>query len=333
MAATTDQSSPAPQDPGQPGPTPQPEPSEPRLEDPGLTDLSARDALAVVVRAAKETLADGLTDSAAALAYYAFLALPALLLLTVGLFGLLAGEEAINTVLDKLGSVAPAEAVTLVDDSLTRLTENSGGSLIMIVVGALLALWTATGAMTALMRALNVAYDRGESRGFVKQRAVALVMLALAFVAVALTVGLLVLGPYLSDWIGSAVGMESTVTWIWWVAQWPVLCGVLVLVFASLLFVGPDVDHPRWRFITPGALFAVLGWLVASGLFAFYVSRFGSYNKAWGSLATVVVTLTWLWISALVLLVAAEINAEVERSRELRRGEPAETELQAPAQG
>ncbi len=124
---------------------------------------------------------------------------------------------------------------------------------------------------------------------------------------------------------------KSAVVRIWWVAQWPVLILGLLLAFAGVLYLGPNVDHPRWRFLTPGAVLAVIVWLVASGLFAVYASRFGAYNKAWGSLAAVVVMLTWLWLSGLALLLGAELNAEIERSRELRRGEPAERELRVPA--
>jgi membrane protein len=104
-----------------------------------------------------------------------------------------------------------------------------------------------------------------------------------------------------------------------------------LLAFSTILYLGPNVEHPRWRFLTPGTALAVLVWLLASGGFAVWVSQFGSYNKTWGSLAAVVIMLTWLWLSALALLFGAEVNAEAERSRELRRGEPAELELQAPA--
>jgi len=129
--------------------------------------------------------------------------------------------------------------------------------------------------------------------------------------------------------------------WLWWAASSPQRYTqnkvITYFVVASVLnagviyYLGPNVEHPRWRFISLGAVFAVLVWLIASGLFAFYASRFGSYNKAWGSLSAVVVMLTWLWISSVALLLGAEINSEAERSRELRRGEPAERELQAPA--
>lgn len=312
-------------------PTPQPELREPELADPGLTDLSKSDYKAIVVRAVKQALAHGITDSAAALAYYSFLAVPAVLLVAVGLFSLIASSEAITTLIDKLGTVAPSQATQLIEDSLRRMRENANGSLAMVIVGFALALWTTTGAMTAFMRAVNGAYDREETRGFVKQRVVAVQMvigLALAFL---LVFGLLVLGPVISHWIGSALDAEGFIGWAWWIAQWPILIGALLLVFATVLYLAPNVEHPRWQLVTPGSLFAVVVWLVASGLFAVYTSMFSSYNKTWGSLAAVIVMLTWLWLSGLSLLLGAEINAETERSRELRQGQAAERRIQAPS--
>lgn len=307
-----------------------PERSEPRLADPGLTDLTRRDWLAIAKRAARESLDDGITDAAAALAYYLFLAIPAALLLALGLFGLLAGPDAVETLVDRLGTVIPSEATALVHGSLDRLVANQGGSVALLSVGAVLAVWTSTGAMTALMRALNRVYDRDETRGFVHRRLTALSMVALTLFAFALVLGLLVLGPHLARWVGEATGLETLVDWVWWTAQWPILLLGLLAMFAAILYLGPNVDHPRWRFLTPGAALAVVVWLAASGLFAVYTSMFGSYNKTWGTLAAVVVTLVWLWLSGLALLIGAEVNAEAERSRELRRGEPAESELQAP---
>jgi membrane protein len=314
-------------------PAPQPEHHEPRIADPRLRDLSTRDYRAILIRAGREALDDGITDSAAALAYYAFLSLPAVLLVTLGVFGVVAGPSAVHVVMDKLSEVAPAEAVSLVGDSLDRVISNQSGSIAMIAVGTALALWTATGAATALMRALNRCYDREETRGFVRQRLTALVMVALATIAIGLAVGLLVLGPHLSRWVGQASGLESLTTWLWWTAQWPILVLALLGLAATTLYLGPNVEHPRWQFITPGTLFGVVVWLVASGLFALYLSLFGSYNKTWGSLAAVVILLTWLWLSALVLLLGAEINAEAERSRELRQGRPADVAILAPEKG
>ncbi len=312
-------------------PTPQPERSEPPLRDPEVSDLSRPDWKAVLLRAAKETKDDNVTDIAASLAYYAFLAIPAALLVALGAFSVLAGPEAIQRVLEKVETVAPAEAIGLIEDSLTRATENQNGGLVLIVLGLLLALWTATGAMNALMRGLNRVYDRDETRGFFKQRLTALGMLVCMLLAFGLTFGLLVLGPVISGWLGGLLNLEDVFGWIWWTIQWPILVIGLLLAFAGILFLGPNVDHPRWRFLTLGSGMAVGIWILASGLFAVYVSLFGSYNKAWGSLAAVIIMLTWLWLSALALLFGAEVNAEAERSRELRQGKRAEVDLQAPA--
>ena len=316
------------------GPQPQPEHEEPRLDDPTPRDLSKRDYFAVLVRAVRESLKDRITNLSAALAYYAFLAIPSLMLVAVGVFSLVADENAVNEITQRLEGVVPQEALTLLDDTLRRVTETQSNSgLAMIVVGSVLAFWTLTGSMQTLMWALNSAYDREETRGFVKQRLTALVMVVLMLLAFVLVFGLLVLGPLLSDWVGSAVGLESFVDWLWWTAQWPLLIAGLLFAFAAILYVGPDVDHPRWRFVTFGTVISVVIWLLASGGFALYVSQFSSYNKAWGSLAAVIIMLTWLWISGLALLFGAEVNAEAERSRELRRGEPASAEVQAPPKG
>ena len=315
----------------EPQPQPQPEHGEPRLAEPTLSDLSKRDYMAIFKRALKSSLEDHITNLAAALAYYAFLAIPAVLLVAVGVFSLVAGENAVGEIIGRLQGVAPQEALTLLEDTLQRVTEtqaNSGYAL--VIVGSVLALWTVTGAMDTLMWALNSAYGRQETRGFIKRRLTALVMVILLLFAFTLAFGLLVLGPPLSGWIGSEVGLEAVIDWLWWTAQWPILILGLLFAFAAVLYLGPNVDHPRWRFLTVGTTIAVLIWLVASGLFAIYVGQFSSYNKAWGSLAAVIIMLTWLWISALALLFGAEVNAETERSRELRRGEPAESELQAP---
>ena len=312
-------------------PQPQPEHEEPTLAEPGPSDLSKRDYGAIVVRAGKQALKHHVTNLAAALAYYGFLAIPSLLLVSVGVFSLVGDRSAVDEIIDRLEGVVPQEALSLIRDSLQRVTElQSNSGIAIIVVGSVLALWTVTGAMDTLMWALNSAYEREETRGFAKRRLTALLMILLLLVAFALAFGLLVLGPHLSGWIGDAVGLEALVKWLWWTAQWPLLILWLLLTFATIFYLGPNVDHPHWRFLTIGTALSVFVWLVASGAFAVYTSQFGSYNKAWGSLAAVIIMLTWLWISGLALLFGAEVNAEAERSRELRRGEPAEVELQAP---
>jgi len=310
---------------------PLPERDEPTLADPTPRDLSKRDYLAILRRAVKASLDDHLTNLAAALAYYAFLAIPAVLLVAVGVFNLVADDDLINQIVQRLQGVAPEEALTLIRQTLERVVESQASSgITMVVVGSVLALWTITGAMETLMWALNAAYDRDETRGFFKRRLTALVMIIVLLISFVLAFGLLVMGPHVSGWIGSAVGSEALVKWLWWTLQWPLLIVWLLLAFATVLYLGPNVDHPRWRFLSLGTAISVIVWLLASGGFALYVSQFSSYNKAWGSLAAVIIMLTWLWISGLALLFGAEVNAEAERSRELRQGEPAEAELRAP---
>jgi membrane protein len=287
-----------------------------------LRDLSARDYVGVVYRGIKRALADNVTNLAAAVAYYAFLAIPSALLVAVGAFSVFAGPDAINNVLDHLSPVMPASAVTLIGDTLTRTTQAQSGGLVMIVVGFLLALWTLSGAMQTVMWALTAAYERDETRGFVKKRLIAVTLIVCVVVSFALVFVLLVLGPDASGWVGSAVGDTTLVRWVWWTAEWPILLVGLMTMFAIVLYLAPNVVPRKWQFITPGAVFAVVVWLVASGLFAVYTSNFSTYNKAWGSLAAVIIMLTWLWVSALALLVGGEINAEVQRCRVLNPPTP-----------
>ena len=292
----------------------------PRLENREPEDLSLRDYAALLRRAVTRGRQNNITNLAAALAYYAFLAIPSTLLVAVGLFSLLAGPHAVTEVVDKLGTVMPQQAVTLIRNSLTQMTQRQSTGAALIGVGGLLAVWSLGGAMQNVMWALNVAYGRDETRGFVRRRLTAWAMVVFALVGLGLALGLLVLGPHLSRWVGNAAGAQHAVTLIWWAAQWPVLLVGMLLAFAGILYLGPNVEQPRWRFLSFGAVVAVVVWLAVSGLFAFYVSRFGSYNKTWGALSAIVILLTWFWLSGVALLLGAEINAEAERSRAPRRG-------------
>jgi membrane protein len=153
--------------------------------------------------------------------------------------------------------------------------------------------------------------EETETRGFVRRRLVAFAMAGLALVAFALVFGLLVLGPHLARWVGSATGEAGVVHAVWWAAEWPLLVLVLLACFAGLLALGPDVESCRRRVVSLShSATAVALWLGGSGLFALYVSRFGSYDKAWGTLSAVVVMLTWLWLGGVAVLLGAEIDAE-----------------------
>ncbi len=312
-------------------PAPQPEHEEPTLDEVGLGDLSARDWVAVTKRAVKKMLRDNMTMIASALAYSSFFAIPSVLLAVVGTFTLVAGPSTIDTVVQHLGQVMPPQATQLIRGSLVRLDNQPSAGLTITIVGFVLAFWSMTGAMTSYMTAVNLAYDRQDRRNFVKKRLTALAMVVCVGIAFLLIAVLLIFGPPIEKAIGDALGIQSLLQYVWWIAQWPILIAGLLAAFATLLWLGPDVEHPRWRFLTVGSAIAVAVWLVASGAFAVYTSKFGSYNKTWGSLAAVIIMLTWLWLTSLALLFGAEFNAEAERSRELRRGEPAEQQLQAPA--
>jgi membrane protein len=269
----------------------------------------------IFVRALKNANRHNVTNLAAALAYYAFLAIPSVLLVVVGVFGLVASPGDVNTVVEKLGSVVPGQAQTLLRSSLQRMTEHRSTGLTVLVVGGALALWSLSGAMQNLMWALNGVYEREETRGFVRRRLLAFAMIFFALLGFGLAFGALVLGPHLSAWIGGALGQRRLTQFVWWVAEWPLLAAGLLLCFGVLLYLGPNAERPRFRFLSFGAVTALVIWLVASGAFAFYTSRFGSYNKTWGALAAVVIMLTWLWLSGVALLLGAEIDAEGERGR------------------
>ena len=174
-------------------------------------------------RAFKECNEDHITNIAAALAYYAFLAIPAALLVAVGLFGCSRRPDAITTVIDKLNGIVPAQATELLEDSLKNLTKNRGTSITVLAVGGALALWSVTGAMQNVMWALNIAYDRDEGRGFVKRRLIALWMVVFALIGFMLAFGVLVLGPQLSTWIGDAPAPKTPVKIAWYIAEWPLL--------------------------------------------------------------------------------------------------------------
>jgi membrane protein len=304
---------------GEGGLEPQPERHEPSLPDPRLRDLSFADWKAIVVRAGKEFMADNAMMLASALAYSSFFAIPSVLIVATGLFTLIAGPQTITHLMQHLYGVIPAQAANLLSGSLKRADANPASSVVMTIIGFLLAVWSVTGAMNSYMTALNLAYGRTDRRSFVRKRIVALKMAAAIAVAFVLVAVLTIFGPVVEHAIASHIGPAGGVlNVLWWVLQWPILLAGLLAAFATLLYLGPDVDHPRWEFLTPGSLVAALLWIGASGLFAVYTATFASYNKTWGALSAVIVMLTWLWITGMALLLGGEINAESERSRALR---------------
>jgi membrane protein len=299
---------------------PVPDEAPPGDEGAGVTALAWRDWLEILKRAGKNTVEDNMPMIAQALAYSTFMAIPAVLLVALGVFTLVAGPDTITSLMNHFRSVMPEQATQLLGDSLTRLSRHRSAGVTVTLVGFILAIWSTTGAMTSYMAGLNIAYGREETRSFLRKRLLALAMAACMAAAFLLVAVLLIFGPAIQHYVGKALGIPGALGYIWWAAQWPILLVGLLAAFATLLYLGPNVDQRRWSFLTVGTAATVGVWLAISGLFAFYTSHFGSYNKTWGSLAAVIVMLTWLWLSSLALLFGAELNAEADRSRRGEQG-------------
>ena len=278
-----------------------------------LRDLSLGEWREIAVSAVKESVDDNVPMMASALAYSAFFAIPSALLLLLGVFTLVADESTIAHLVARLTEIAPSDAADLFGNSLRHLSQRSSTGLTLALVGLGLALWSASNAMSTVISALNVAYDREDSRGFVRSRLVAVVMAVFVGAAALLAGTLLVMGPHLQAWLGSALDARRPVELAWWIGQWPILIAGLLFAFAVVLYLGPDVEHRRWELISPGSVVAVVVWLVVSSAFSFYTAHFGTYDKTWGTLGAVIVTLIWLWLAGLSLLFGGELNAETER--------------------
>ena len=283
-----------------------------------------------VKRTMTEFSEDNLTDRAAALTYYAVLSIFPALVAMIALVGLVANPRTITRELTKLvSSIGPASAAQTFREPIASLAKGSSATGILLIIGVAAALWTASGYVGAFMRASNTIYEVEEGRSLVKRRPlqilvtlVLVVLLALVLVAIVLT------GP-IARAVGSAVGLGGAAVTVWDFAKWPVLLIVVTFMIAVLYYASPNARLRGFKSIIPGSLLAVAVSLLASAGFAFYVANFGSYNKTYGSLGAVIVLLVWLWITNVAILLGAEVNAERERSRELRDGTPgAERELQ-----
>jgi membrane protein len=289
------------------------------------TDLKARSWFQVLKRTVREFSEDNLTDWAAALTYYGILSIFPALLALVSVLGLI-GQSATQPLIDNIGAVAPGPAKDIFTSAIENLQKSQGAAGILFVVGLAAALWSASGYVAAFMRASNAIYDVGEGRPIWKTlptrvgvTVVMLVLLAISAVAVALTGGL-------AKQVGNLIGVGETAVTVWDIAKWPVLLLIVSFMFAFLYWAAPNVKHPKFRWISPGGVLAVIVWVIASAAFAFYVANFGSYNKTYGALGGVIVFLMWLWISNIAVLLGAEFNAELERGREIEAGHPADEE-------
>jgi membrane protein len=296
------------------------------------TDLPKRSWWATLKRTVKEFQDDNLTDWAAALTYYGLLALFPAITALVSILGLVVDRETITRVLtDTLSSLGPKSAIDTFKGPIDQVTGSRGQAGLFALLGIALALWSASGYIGAFFRAANAIYEREEGRGFIRLRPLQLlVTLILVLMAAAVVLALIVSGPVATS-LGNAIGIGSTALDIWQIAKWPVMVLVVMVMLAILYYAAPNAKQPKFRWITPGSVLAVVVWIVASAAFAFYVAHFNSYNKTYGTLGGVISFLVWLWITNIAVLFGAELNAEAEREREIVAGVPgAEEDIQLP---
>ena len=296
----------------------------------GPTDLTKPSLKYILKKTMREFSADQCTDIAAALTYYAVLALFPALLAIVSLLGVFGqGQSTTDALIGIVRDLGPQSAVDTLTPVLEGLVQKQAAGLTLIV-GLLSALWSASGYVGAFARAMNRMYEIDEGRPFWKMRPMQIVVTLIAVTLISVVaVALVVSGP-LAESIGSAIGLGSVAVTAYNIAKFPVLLVIVLFIVAVLYYATPNVQQPKFKFISVGAGVAVLVWILASVAFAFYVANFSSYNKTYGALAGVIVFLLWLWITNIALLFGAELDSELERGRELQAGLPAEEELQLP---
>jgi membrane protein len=296
------------------------------------TDIEPRGWWQTLKRTAKEFQDDQLMDWAAALAYYSILSVFPLLLVFVALVGVFGQyPQTVNALIDIVRQVAPGSAADTVQRAITGVVRNKGGAGALLGFGLIAALWSASGYVGAFMRATNAVYDVEEGRPFWKLRPFQLAITVVLVILLALlAIGFVVSGS-VARAVGDAIGVGHTAVTIWNVVKWPVMLLAATFMVALLTYVGPNVRQPKFRWITPGSAISLVVLIVASAGFAFYVSHFGSYNATYGALGGAIVFLIWLWIANLALLFGVELDAELERQRELQSGQrEAAEELQLP---
>jgi membrane protein len=262
-------------------------------------------------RVLAEVREDNCLGYAAQLAYYFLFALFPFFLFLTALLGYLPVPDLMGKIMEVLAKVMPSAALHLVQDNVQSVVAQRRGGLLSF--GIVVALWTSSSAITAVTDTLNRAYDVQEGRPFWKVRGIA-ILLTLGFsLFIILSLILLMFGPQLGAWMASMIGLGSLFELTWNILRWPLILFLVTLALAVLYYFAPDVEQ-RWKWITPGSLFAVLTWLLVSLGFSYYVNHFGSYDKTYGSIGAIIVLLTWMYVSGLIILVGGEINSEIEHA-------------------
>jgi membrane protein len=288
---------------------------------------------ATLKRTVTEFSQDNLSDWAAALTYYGLLALFPALIALVGLIGLVGDPTSTTTTITQIVTkIGPSSAAQTFAGPIKSITSHKSTAGIMGIVGLGVALWSASSYVGAFMRASNVIYETPEGRPIWKLRPLqVLVTLVMLVLLLLVALALVLTGPIVNA-VAGPLGVSASAVSVWNIAKWPVLLIVVIMMLAVLFYAAPNVKLAGFRWVTPGALFALMVWLIASVAFAFYVANFSSYDKTYGTLGGLVVFLVWMWLTNTALLLGMELNAERERSRELEAGTPgAERELQLDA--
>jgi membrane protein len=288
-----------------------------------------------IKRTATEFQEDNLSDWAAALTYYGLLSLFPALIAMVSLIGIFGDPKSTTQSLTEIISeIGPGSAAETFKGPIESITESSSTAGLALILGIAAALWSASGYTGAFMRASNIIYETPEGRPFWKLRPLQILVTFLMIVMMTLlAVSLVLTGPVVSA-VAEPLGIGSTAVDVWNIAKWPAMVLVFLLMLALLYYTSPNVKLRGFKWVTPGSLVAIVVWIVASALFAFYVSNFGSYDKTYGTLGGMIALLVWFWISNLAILFGHQLNAERERSLEIEEGRPrAEREIQLEPRG
>ncbi|MBD0349039.1 MAG: YihY/virulence factor BrkB family protein [Thermoleophilia bacterium] len=280
----------------------------------GPQRLSAREWLDALKRTGKDFIADDCMGLAQQIAFSSILAFFPAVVLLVGLFGLIGAFDEMQ---EFLGVVAPGEVIRAIEIA-EESARGGGGSAAAVVLGTFGAVWAASGAMNAVIKAVNRAYDRQETRPFWKVRLTAIVLVVMSGVVTAGLFLLIVFGGPLGEAIADRARLGGAFDLVWAIIRWPLAFTVILIFFALVYYLAPDTRHRNWKWVSPGSLVGGVGWLVLSGLFALYTSFSSSYDKTYGSLAGGIVLLLWLNYSAFALLFGAELNAELDRQADIR---------------
>jgi len=265
----------------------------------------------LIKRTAHETMSDDAQGLASQLAYYFFLALFPALLCLIAIASFFPLQNFTDDLVRLLGPIAPREMVEIIRQQMVKIAEGQHGGL--LTIGLLGALWSSSSAMVSLVGAMNRAYDIDEGRPWWKVRLTAIGLTIAISVLVVVAFTLIVVGPQLADALASHFAFGAVFVWAWKILQWPLAFGLVVVAVGLIYYFAPDAEQV-WVWITPGALVATVLWLLASLAFRFYTVNFGNYEATYGTIGGVIVLLLWFYISGLMIVIGAEMNAEIEHA-------------------